>query len=74
MANRWKDNEFRLPDTIIKSEHMGHGELKGAGDMLNDSFHGYNVVIEFIKSLLKQLKKEEKSSWCDPDFGPTDTD
>ena len=42
--------------------------------MLNDSFHGYNVVIEFIKSLLKQLKKEEKSSWCDPDFGPTDTD
>ena len=38
------------------------------------AFMGTIIVIEFIKSLLKELKREEKSSWCDPDFGPTDTD
>ena len=74
MANRWKDGEFMLPSTIMKNEHMGFGTKKGGSEMLKDSEHGYNIVVEKIKTIIDDLKKQGTSSWCDPDFGPTEND
>ena len=51
---------------------MRHGIQLEHTELLQDDRAGYATVIQKINDIIKCLKEEEKSSWCDPDFGPTE--
>ena len=53
---------------------MRHGIQLEHTELLQDDRAGYATVIQKINDIIKCLKEEEKSSWCDPDFGPTEED
>ena len=53
---------------------MRHGIQLGHTELLKDDRAGYATVIQKINEIIKCLKEEEKSSWCDPEFGPTEED